>query len=106
MPRLTLVLLGAPRVLIGGRVLSFPTKKALALLAYLAASPGRPTAREKLADLLWGDTAEKQARNSLRQTIFSIRRTLGSTAGALVADGENLALDPAGIDVDVLEFDR
>lgn len=106
MARLSLALLGSPRVQLAGRNVSFPTKKALALLAYLAASPGRATPREKLADLLWGDTPEKQARNSLRQTLFSIRRALGSSASCLLVDGESLALDPNGIELDVAQFDR
>ena len=40
-----------------GRALVLPTKKAQALLAYLALPPGQAHPREKLATLLWGDMA-------------------------------------------------
>jgi DNA-binding SARP family transcriptional activator/tetratricopeptide (TPR) repeat protein len=105
MRRLNFELLGSPRVSLAGRPVSFPTRKALALLAYLALTPGRPSPRDRLAELLWSDVGEKQARNSLRQTIFSIRRALGAAAACLRADGEGLALDAGDVDIDVVRFE-
>ncbi len=107
MRRLSLELLGTPRVHLAGRPVGFPTRKALALLAYLALTPGRAIPRDRLAELLWGDTPEKHARNSLRQTIFSVRRALGAAATeCLRADGEGLALDAASVDIDVAQFEH
>lgn len=51
--------------------------KPLALLAYLAAIPGRRCSRERLVDLFWGDSALEQGRASLRQVIYRLRDLLG-----------------------------
>lgn len=48
-----------------------------------------PTARQRLASLLWPDSDEQAARNSLRQRLFQMRRQLGAE---LVTSGEVLAL--------------
>ena len=48
-----------------GPVLTPPTKKAQALLAYLALRSGQAYPRGRLAALLWGDTADEQARKSV-----------------------------------------
>src|SRR5581483_2126335 len=74
---LSLTLLGGFQArLASGRVLSLRTKKAQALLAYLAARPGRAHPRAKLAALLWGEAGDEQARSSLRQTLFALRKAL------------------------------
>jgi len=71
MARLTLTLLGGFRAhLDPGAPLAFPTRKAQALLCYLAMPPGEAHPRDKLASLLWGSTVETTARTSLRQTPF------------------------------------
>ena len=57
-----------------GVAVTFSTRKVQALVAYLAMPPGRPHPRAKLAALLWGDMQEPQARASLRQAIFTLRR--------------------------------
>ena len=46
-----------------------PTKRAKALLTYLALHPGKPQARSKLAGLLWEDSSDDRALASLRQTL-------------------------------------
>jgi DNA-binding SARP family transcriptional activator len=107
MTRLDLTLLGGFSARVDARPLVFPSRKARALLAYLSVPPGKTHARDKLAALLWGDTAEAQARNSLRQCLFGIRRVLVAyRVRALVLDGEQVALDPASVRVDVAAFDR
>src|SRR5262249_17594497 len=84
-----------------------PTKKAQALLAYCAISPGRFHQREKLAALLWGDTSEQHARNSLRQSLFVLRTALGRSLNrALIADGDTIAVDSSIVDVDAVAFER
>src|SRR5262249_28251160 len=45
----------------GGEVIDLPGQKERALLAVLALRPGASQSRDKLAGLLWGDRAEKQA---------------------------------------------
>lgn len=80
-------------------------QKSLALLIYLAMHAGRPVKREVLADLLWGDRVETQARQSLRQTVLMLRRDLGPIySAALAADGQSILLAVEASDVDALQF--
>ena len=89
-----------------GRPIALPTRKAEALLAILAATPGTAHPRERLATLLWSNSGDEQARGSLRQTLALLRKAL-APAGlpGIVARGETVSLDPEGIDVDVAAFD-
>lgn len=106
MARLDLTLLGGFRArLDSGPPLALPTRKAQALLAYLAVPPGRAHPRDKLASLLWGDMGQPQARASLRQALAAIRKALAG-CGALQVDGETVALDPAEVSVDTEVFER
>lgn len=85
-----------------GLPVAFPTRKAQGLVAYLALPAGRFHSREKLAGLLWGRSADEQARSSLRQTLSGLRRGLAEhDADVLVSRGEGLALDASGVDSDV-----
>lgn len=108
MTRLSLSLLGGFQArLEPGQLLSFQTKKAQALLAYLSLPLGQAHPRDKLAALLWGEMRDEQARSSLRQALFDLRKTLGATAPpALRTEGDTVALDPAAVDLDVAAFTR
>lgn len=65
MPHLALYLLGAPRVVLDERPLEFDTRKAVALLAYLAVTQ-RPHSRDALAALLWPDYEDGRGRCAAR----------------------------------------
>lgn len=79
----------------GGTSIPVPTRKAEALLAYLALPAGRWHSREHLSGLLWGRSGEEQARISLRQTLSTLRRVLAEhEADVLLSRGDSLALDP------------
>jgi len=108
MTRLDLSLLGGFEArLEPGPPLTFRTQKAQALLAYLALPPGQAHRRDELAALLWGEMRDEQARTSLRQALYGLRKTLGATTPlALRAEGETVALDPAAVDLDVATFTR
>jgi DNA-binding SARP family transcriptional activator/TolB-like protein/Flp pilus assembly protein TadD len=67
-------------------------KKARALLAFLVVERGRQLARDDLAALLWSNTGSEQARQSLRQCLSVLRRTLPEVGDALVTDGSGLEL--------------
>ena len=82
-----------------------PTRKAQALLAYLAVSAGRPVARDTLAGLLWSDSDDSAARNNLRQTLFVLRKALGDAAALLDVDAATVCLS-ARASVDVADFER
>ncbi len=89
----------------GGQPCPLPTRKAHALLAYLALPAGRFHSREKLTALLWGDTAEVQARQSFRQALFSIRRAVGDGRALLLTQGDTIALNAELVFVDVAELE-
>jgi len=107
MVRLCMTLLGGLQArLDDGRAVALPTRKAQALLAYLALPLGRAHPRDKLAALLWGGIREESARASLRQALFSIRKALGESDSALRQEGDSLALDPDNVEVDAARFER
>ena len=103
--RLELRFLGPPAARRGGTPLRLRTRKALALLAYLAAEGGTRR-RAELAALLWPESGEKRARATLRSALADLRGALGSgdeTSGEyLIVDRESLGLDVgAGVHVDL-----
>jgi len=106
--RVKLTLLGGFQAqLEASAALVLPTKKAQALLAYLAVPPGQAHLREQLATLLWGDMQDAQARGNLRYALSKIRKALPPSAWpGLVLDGPSVALDPAVVDVDVARFEQ
>jgi len=90
----------------GSRV-DFPTKRAKALLAYLARHPGRRASRDQLGALFWGSCGDERARINVRQTLMLARKTLShSTCPCIVSEGDALYLDPDHVEVDVAEFDE
>lgn len=108
MPRaLELNLLGGFAASAGGRPLRIPSRKNRGLLAYLALSPGRRHARERLAGLLWGEV-EADARHNLRQALSTLTHALSAAspraAQALQVDREEVALEPRGVRVDALRL--
>jgi DNA-binding SARP family transcriptional activator len=106
MARLSLRLLGGFLLRADGRPRPLPARKAQALLAYLAVRGGRAHARATLTGLLWADAGERQARQSLRQTMVRLRRALGERPRALVAQGDTVTLTPAALEVDVTAFEQ
>jgi len=81
-------------------------RKGQALVAYLALRPGVAHTRDKLAGLLWGDMAQEQARHSVRQALFALRRALpDAAAGVLVTSGESVALNADEVTVDAVRFE-
>jgi DNA-binding SARP family transcriptional activator len=104
---LKLTLLGGFDAASSSGAVALPTKKTRALLAYCALRPGEVHQREKLATLLWGDTIEANARNSLRQALFLLRAALKQAkSSAFRIDGDTVTADPQAIDVDVLRFEQ
>ncbi len=81
MSALEISFLGSPEIRLNGRGVNLPTRKALALLAYLACEPGSHP-REKLAALLWPEHDETAGRTALR-------KALGFLNEGLSADGSN-----------------
>lgn len=95
-------LLGPPRVEVHGVVAGFDTRKATALLAYLAVT-GQPRSRDALAELLWPDRDVEHARGALRRTLSTLRAALGPDAVEATRDRVGLSGPPTLI-VDVERF--
>ena len=73
---LKLELLGSVSITLGGKALGgLRYAKSVALLGFLAVT-GRPHSREALATLLWGGSADKEARASLRGVLSKLARAL------------------------------
>src|SRR5437764_10952184 len=76
MSRLTLSLLGSARVELDGKPVEVDTRKAIALLVYLAVT-GQGHRRDTLATLLWPEYDQESARASLRRTLSALKKGLG-----------------------------
>src|SRR5205085_9254931 len=89
----------------GGERLALPGKRERVLLAYLALSPNCRQPRRKLAALLWGDATDETLLDNLRACVWKLRKALGDTEhGVLASEGEDIVLEVAAFDVDVLAF--
>lgn len=109
MSRLSLRLFGSPEVRFGERTLTFRTRKALALLVYLAVEGGQQT-RERLSTLLWPESDAALGRASLRNTLGYLHAALGDADPAaryLAVSRDALAVDPQSpYDSDLLALQR
>lgn len=65
-------------------------RKARALLAYLVSDPGAKISKGLLATLLWGDRGDEQARSSLRQALFELRRSVNASRDIVRSDREHI----------------
>ena len=105
-----LYLLGSFRlesVMVGSRdaqPVVLPTRKIESLLAFLTLHP-ESHAREKLAALIWGDSTDEQARNSLRNALSTLRRQTDDDL--LLVDRETAQITPRfPLWIDAVEFKR
>ncbi len=102
MPTLEVQLLGPPIIARDGEPLAFATRKAIALLAYLALEPGSHP-RRALAALFWPGSGESAAHGALRYTLSILKQSIGEQW--LVSDRWNIGLAPSGGPVcDVAQF--
>ncbi len=98
---LTIALLGAPRIEIDGEPLRVDTRKAIALLAYLAVT-GHAHGRDHLTALLWSDAGDERARAALRRTLSALKTGLGGDW--LCVERSAVSLAAAGAEIDVRRF--
>jgi hypothetical protein len=90
------ILLGPAEVRHGGRPVRFRARKALALLAYLAAEGGRRH-RGEIIELLWPGSDEAHGRAALRSALSSLRKAFEESAEPsekphLLTDGDSVGL--------------
>ena len=101
MTSLKIWLFGPPRIELDGSPVEVDTRKAIALLAYLAVT-GRPHGRDALAALLWPDLNQDRARAALRRTLSALRKGLGGSG--LAAGRTRVSLEFEGMWLDTARF--
>jgi class 3 adenylate cyclase/DNA-binding SARP family transcriptional activator len=103
LPGFSLSLLGRFELTGPDGVVDLSNKKLAGLLAYLACTAPKAQPRERLATLLWGSRFETQAKQSLRQAVFRLRKVIGEDA--LDSDGEFISLSATAVLCDVKRFE-
>ena len=101
MAELRIALLGPPRVERDGAPIEVDTRKAIALLAYLAIHPGRH-GRDAVAGLLWPEYDTEHARGALRRTLSTLNKAVGP--GWLAADRTTVGFARTSFWLDVARF--
>jgi DNA-binding SARP family transcriptional activator len=98
---ISLYLLGVPRIEREGFTVHVDTRKALALIAYLAVQTGYQS-RDTLAALLWVENDHIGARSALRRTLSTLKTALHGVG--LLIEREAVALAETDIACDLLAF--
>jgi len=102
MARLNLHLLGPPRIERDGVPIKVDTRKAIALLAYIAITR-ESHSRSALVNLLWPEYDQARGRAALRRTLSALRKALAGDW--LEAGRQNVGLNRgAGMWLDVDQF--
>jgi DNA-binding SARP family transcriptional activator len=85
-------------------------RKAEELLGFLLLNRNRPHSRERLAELLWGESSQDQAGNYLRKALWQLQSALDAPGlnepGLLLIDGEWIQINPdfeLWLDIAILE---
>ena len=101
-PRLSVSLVGRLGLRFNGRPIELRTRKAGAVLGYLALSEMKQESRERLVGLLWSRSDEEKARASLRQVVRELRSVLEEAGyGGFVAERLLIGIDIGQIEVDI-----
>ena len=101
-PRLSVSLVGRLGLKLNGRPIELRTRKAGAVLSYLALSETKQESRERLVGLLWSRSDEEKARASLRQVVRELRSVLEEAGYAgFVAERLMIGIDIGQVDVDI-----
>src|SRR5256714_14432671 len=91
-----------------GSLFTISAKKSQALIAYLGVKPSQRVSREKIASLLWTSTGPDQARQSLRQTLSTLRKEIAQLSPderILIEENDLLGVDEANVSCDVAAFE-
>src|SRR5690242_8708611 len=101
-PALSVSLVGRFGLRLNGRPIELRTRKAAAVLGYLALSDTKHESRERLVGLFWSRSDEEKARASLRQVVKELRSVLDEAGFPGFAAGRlSIGIDVTQVDVDV-----
>jgi WD40 repeat protein/DNA-binding SARP family transcriptional activator len=110
---LAVKLLGQFDLRLDGIAIDLPSRTEQSLLAYLILNTGTSFRREQLAGMLWPDSAETNAKSSLRHALWRLRKTLReaslNNSDYLLSNKINLSFNqqlPFWVDTLVLEKGR
>jgi predicted ATPase/DNA-binding SARP family transcriptional activator len=104
MSKLSIYLLGAPRLEVNSQTVEPDTRKAIALLAYLVITEERHT-RDKLAAFLWPEYDQSRSKAALRRTLSALKSAISGYGLDIRRD--SIGLKPsADIWLDVHHFRR
>lgn len=102
MYKLKILLFGSPQIILDDVLIQVDTKKAIALLSYIAVE-ARPIRRDTLAALLYANYDTSRAKGGLRRTLSSARK--GLQKEWLSVDSDVIALQTSDeLFVDVRQF--
>ena len=107
LPTARIRLLGRLELRLGGSELApLDSSRAESLLAYLLLHRDAPQARRRVADVLWPESTEAQARTNLRHVLHTLRRWLPEADGYLESSPATLRWRPETTDwLDVAAFE-
>ena len=94
-------LFGCPEIDCDGVAKTPDTRKAVAVLAYLAVE-GPSARRDRLAWMLWPESSQERARAALRRTLTSLRSVIG--AEGLSSTRETITLEHGRVSIDTVSF--
>lgn len=89
-----------------GRVVTGLPKKAFLVAAVVACSPRQICSKPELSELLWPNLPSGQRANNLRQLLFRVRQFETLQGHALFDTDEDQISLNAGVDCDLVEFER
>ena len=108
MTQIRLHLLGEFRCLAeDGTPVAIALAKDQGLLTILALAPGLESPRSRITDLLWSTRGSEQARASLRQSLWSLKKSIGNGADSVLnIDRRCVGLNPHLVETDVADFQK
>jgi DNA-binding SARP family transcriptional activator len=99
-------LLGQFDLRLDGKPIEIRSRPVQSFLAYLLLNAGTACRREKLAGVLWPDSTEANARNSLRQALWRVHQALDHEHNYLLVDDFSITFNATAsywLDVAVLD---
>ncbi|MGN6794985.1 MAG: AAA family ATPase [Streptosporangiaceae bacterium] len=81
------------------------SSRTVALIGFLAAHPGSPQTRQRIAGSFWPDSADGQALTNLRRELHNLRQIMGDEESLVVSSRELCWRDSPTCRVDLRVFD-